>query len=82
MNLVNIGLGNMVAGNRIVAVISPDSAPIKRLINENREASRVIDATYGRKTRAVIIMDSHHIVLSSISPETILNRCKVGDKDE
>lgn len=66
MQLINIGYGNMVAANRVVAVISPDSAPVKRMVQEGRQAGRVIDATLGRKTRSVLVMDSGHIVLSAI----------------
>lgn len=74
IKLINIGFGNMVSANKIVAVVSPESAPIKRLIQETREKGLLIDATYGRKTRAVIITDSDHIVLTAIQPETIGNR--------
>ncbi len=74
MKLVNIGYGNVIAANRIVAIISPESAPIKRLIQEAKDNGRVIDATCGRKTRAVIITDSEHIVLSSVQPETVAGR--------
>lgn len=74
LKLINIGFGNMVANNRIISVISPESAPIKRLIQENREKGLLIDATYGRKTRAVIITDSKHIILAAVQPETIANR--------
>ncbi len=72
--LINIGFGNMVSANRIIAVVSPESAPIKRLIQENRDQGNLIDATYGRRTRAVIVLDSNHIVLAAIMPETISNR--------
>ena len=71
---VNIGFGNIVVANRIVAVVSPESAPIKRIIQEAREDKKLLDATYGRRTRAVIITDSDHIILSSIQPETISGR--------
>ena len=71
---VNIGFGNIVVTNRIVAVVSPDSAPIKRIIQEAKEEKKLLDATYGRRTRAVIITDSGHIILSSIQPETISGR--------
>ncbi len=74
MKLINIGYGNMVAADRIVTVVSPESAPIKRLIQEARDDGRAIDATYGRKTRAVIIMDSGHVILSSLITETIAAR--------
>ncbi len=74
MRMINIGYGNMVSADRIVTVISPDSAPIKRLIQEARDDGRAIDATYGRKTRAVIVMDSGHIVLSSLITDTLASR--------
>lgn len=74
MRLVNIGFGSMVNAERIVAILSPSSAPIRRLIQEAKEKSRLVDATYGRKIRAVLIMDSDHVVVSAIAPETIANR--------
>lgn len=74
MKLVNIGFGNMVAAARIVAVVSPESAPIKRIISDSRDRGNLIDATYGRRTRAVIFVDSGQIVLSAIQPETISSR--------
>ena len=74
MKLINIGYGNMVSANRIITIVSPESAPIKRIIQEARDNGVLIDATYGRRTRAVIIMDSGHVVLSSIQPETISQR--------
>jgi regulator of extracellular matrix RemA (YlzA/DUF370 family) len=74
MKLINIGFGNMVFANRIIAIVSPESAPIKRIIQDAKEAGNLIDATYGRRTRAVIICDSGHIVLSAIQPETVANR--------
>ena len=74
VNLVNIGFGNIIAANRVIAVVSPESAPIKRIIQEARERGMLIDATYGRRTRAVIITDSDHIVLSAIQPETVSHR--------
>ena len=72
--LVNIGFGNIVSANRVIAIVSPESAPIKRIVQEARESSRLIDATCGRRTRAVVIMDSDHVILSAIQPETIANR--------
>lgn len=72
--LINIGFGNSVSGNKIVAVISPESAPIKRLIQEARDEGYLIDGTYGRKTRGVIVMDSNHVVLTAVQPETITGR--------
>lgn len=72
--LVHVGFGNMVVAERVVAVISPSSAPIKRLKEEAREAGLLVDVTQGRKTRAILIMDSRHVVLSAIQPETITGR--------
>jgi regulator of extracellular matrix RemA (YlzA/DUF370 family) len=71
IKLINIGFGNIVSANRIVAIVSPESAPIKRIIQEARDGGRLIDATYGRRTRAVVIMDSDHIILSAVQPETV-----------
>jgi regulator of extracellular matrix RemA (YlzA/DUF370 family) len=79
--LINIGFGNILAANRIVAIISPDSAPVKRIIQEARERGTLIDATYGRRTRAVVITDSGHVVLSAVQPETVAHRSK-GEEDE
>ena len=78
MTLLNIGFGNMVAADRLLAIVSPDSAPIKRIIQDAKDEGRLIDATYGRRTRAVLIMDSDHVVLSAIQPETVAGR--VSDK--
>jgi extracellular matrix regulatory protein A len=72
--LINIGFGNIVTANRVIAIVSPESAPIKRLIADAKEKGQLIDATYGRRTRAVIIIDSNHVVLSAIQPETVANR--------
>ena len=74
MKLINIGFGNMVSANRLVAIVRPESAPIKRVIQDARESGTLIDATYGRRTRAVIITDSDHIILSAVQPETVANR--------
>lgn len=74
IRLINIGFGNIVAANRIVAIVSPESAPIKRIIGEARDRSNLIDATYGRRTRAVIVTDSDHVILSAVQPETVANR--------
>lgn len=74
MKLINIGFGNMVSAGRIVAIVSPESAPIKRIIQESRDKGLLIDATYGRRTRAVVIMDSEHVVLSAVQPETVAGR--------
>lgn len=76
MQLVNIGFGNMVSKDRIISIISPESAPIKRMIQDAKDTKMAIDATYGRRTRSVIIMDSGHIVLSAVQPETIANRAE------
>ncbi|HOK48973.1 MAG TPA: DUF370 domain-containing protein [Sedimentibacter sp.] len=73
-NTINIGFGNIALANRIVAVVSPESAPIKRLIQETREKGKLIDATYGRKTRAVIITDCDYIILSAVQPDTMAQR--------
>ena len=78
MKLVNIGFGNMVAVDRIMAVVSPDSAPIKRMAQEARDRGILIDATFGRKTRAVLILDNDHLVLSALAPETVTNRVEGG----
>jgi extracellular matrix regulatory protein A len=72
--LINIGFGNIVAASRIIAIVSPDSAPIKRIIQEARDKGILIDATYGRRTRAVVITDSGHVVLSAVQPETVAHR--------
>lgn len=82
IKLVNIGFGNIVAANRIVAIVSPESAPIKRIIQEAREKGMLIDATYGRRTRAVIIADSGHVVLSAVQPETVANRLTSRDSSD
>ena len=71
MKLVNIGFGNMISAQRLVAIVSPDSAPVKRMIQEGRERGILIDATYGRRTRAVLVMDNDHLVLSALQPETV-----------
>ncbi len=74
IKLINIGFGNIVSANRVISIVSPESAPIKRIITDARERGELIDATYGRRTRAVIITDSGHVVLSAIQPETVANR--------
>lgn len=76
VSLVNIGFGNIIAANRIIVIIPPASAPIKRVIQEAKEKGKLINATFGRKTRAVIITDSGHVILSAIQSETIVNRLK------
>ena len=74
MKLLNIGFGNMVSTDRLVAIVSPDSAPIKRMVQGARERGVLIDASYGRRTRAVLVMDNDHLVLSALQPETVANR--------
>ena len=74
MKLINIGFGSMIAANRLLAIVAPDSAPIKRVIQEARERSMLIDASYGRKTKAVILMDTDHVILSAVPTETIYAR--------
>lgn len=84
MKLINIGFGSAVAASRMLAVIAPDSAPIKRLIQEARDRGMLIDASFGRKTKSVILMDTDHIILSAIAPETISDRWmdKQGEEKE
>ena len=74
ITLINIGFGNVVSANRVVAIVSPESAPIKRIIQDARDRFQLIDATYGRRTRAVVIMDSGHVVLSAVQPDTMSHR--------
>ena len=81
IKLINVGFGNIVSANRIIAIVSPDSAPIKRTIQEARDRGQLINATNGRRTRAVIITDSDHIVLSAVQPETVAHRI-LGDSDD
>ena len=83
MNLLSIGLGNFVPYDRIIAIVAPDSAPVKRLVQEAKDKGTAVDATYGRRTRAVIVLDSGQVVLSSIQPETIVDRnMKKGSKSK
>ncbi|MBE6636701.1 MAG: DUF370 domain-containing protein [Ruminococcaceae bacterium] len=84
MRFISIGFGNMVSAGRVVTLVSPDSAPVKRLIQDAREAGRIIDVTCGRRTRSVIITDSDHVILSAIQAETISNRLngEMGDSSE
>ena len=82
MKLINIGFGNMVSARKLVAIVSPESAPIKRIIQDARDRGSLIDATYGRRTRAVIITDSDHVILSAVQPETVANRLSDSDEDE
>jgi regulator of extracellular matrix RemA (YlzA/DUF370 family) len=80
MKLINIGFGSMIAANRILAVVEPDSAPIKRVIQEAKDRGMLIDASYGRKTQSVFLMDTDHVILSSLSPETVQSRWE-GEAD-
>ena len=80
IKLINIGYGNIVSANRIISIVSPESAPIKRIIQDARDAQLLIDATFGRRTRAVLIMDSGHVVLAAVQPETVAGR--LADKTE
>jgi regulator of extracellular matrix RemA (YlzA/DUF370 family) len=80
IKLINIGFGNIVSANRLITIVSPESAPIKRIIQEARQKGNLVDATYGRRTRAVIITDSDHVILSAVQPETVANR--LSDKDD
>lgn len=86
MKLLNVGFGNMVSSQRLVAIVAPDSAPVRRMVQDARDAGRVIDATCGRRTRAVIVMDSEHVVLSPLQPETVAGRLegkgKATDEEE
>ena len=82
MKLINIGFGNMVAVGRVVAMVSPESAPIKRIIQDAKERGMLIDATYGRRTRAVLVMDSEHVILSAVQPETVANRMTDEEEEE
>ena len=82
MKFINIGFGNMVASDRIITIVSPDSAPVKRLIQDAKDGGRVIDVSCGRRTRAVIITDSEHVILSAIQAETIANRLDSNEAGE
>ncbi|MBQ4110347.1 MAG: DUF370 domain-containing protein [Clostridia bacterium] len=81
MKLINIGYGNVVLADKIVAIVSPDSAPIKRIVQDAKDKGSCIDATYGRRTRAVIITDSDHVILSAAQPETVANRLQDEEDD-
>lgn len=81
IKLINIGFGNIVSANRIISIVSPESAPIKRIISDARERNMLIDATYGRRTRAVIIADSDHVILSAVQPETVAQRVISSKED-
>ena len=80
MKLINIGFGNMVSASRLVAIVSPESAPFKRIIQDAKDRGTLIDATYGRRTRAVLVTDSDHVILSAVQPETVANR--LNDREE
>jgi len=82
IKLINIGFGNIVSANRIISIVSPESAPIKRIIQEARDRGMLIDATYGRRTRAVIIVDSDHVILSAVQPETVAHRLASKDNGD
>ena len=82
MKLINIGFGNMVSASRLVAIVSPESAPIKRIMQDAKEQGTLIDATYGRRTRAVILTDSDHVILSALRPETVANRFNDREDEE
>ncbi len=81
MKLINIGFGNMVSAERVIAVVSPESSPVKRIIQDAREDGMLIDATFGRRTRAVIVTDSEHVILSGLQPETVASRMN-GESDK
>lgn len=89
LNFINIGYGNIVSAHKVVAIVNPESAPIKRMISEAKEKGKLIDATHGRKTRGVIVTDSDHLILSAVQPETVVHRvvykgqvCMQGEDDE
>ena len=82
MKLINIGFGNMVSAKRLVAIVSPESAPIKRIIQDAKDRGTLIDATYGRRTRAVLVTDSDHVILSAVQPETVANRLSDREEDD
>ena len=82
MKLINIGFGDMVSAGRLIAIVSPESAPIKRMVQEARENGMLIDATYGRRTRAVLVMDNDHVILSAIQPETVAGRLNTKESSQ
>ena len=82
MNLISIGFGNMISASRVIAIVNPDSAPVRRIIQESKDIGMLIDATCGRRTRAVIIADSDHVILSAVQPETISNRMTMREVTE
>lgn len=80
MHLINIGYGNMISSDKLVAIVSPESSPIKRIVQDSRDKGMLIDATHGRKTRTVIVMNSGHIILSAVQPETVGSRINSGEE--
>ena len=82
IQLINLGFGNIISAGRIIAIVSPESAPVKRLIQDAKNKGTLINATYGRRTRAVVVCDSGHVVLSAVQPETVAARIKSGTLDE
>lgn len=82
MKLINIGFGNMVSASRLIAIVSPESAPVKRMVREADDKGMLVNATYGRRTRAVLVTDSGHLILSSLQPETVANRLTSGEEEE
>jgi len=82
VKLINIGFGNVVSAGRVIAIISPESAPVKRVVQDARERGVLIDATYGRRTRAVIVTDSEHIILSAVQPETVAGRAEDDEGED
>ena len=82
MKLINVGFGNMISANRLIAIVTPDSAPVKRMMQDAKANGSLIDATYGRRTRSVLVMDSDHIILSAIQPETISGRIEQEESEE
>ncbi len=82
MKLINVGFGNLVSAGRLIAVVSPESAPVKRMVQEAKERGMAVDATYGRKTKAVLVMDSDHIVMSALTPEEVLAQAGQANENE
>ena len=82
MKLLNIGFGSMVASGRVLAIVDPDSAPIKRVVQEARDRGMLVDASYGRKTKAVILMDTDHVILSALTPDVLSDRCAEEEEKE
>ncbi len=82
MKFINIGFGNIISSDRVIAIVAPESAPIKRIIQDARDNGKLVDATYGRRTRAVIIMDSEHVVLSAVQPETVASRLEKDTEED